>query len=83
MTSPATRSTFPDDTVADLFDQQEGGGSADAGDGPAGNVDDRAESFPSRGMVMAQIGRTINSRGPGDIARDVVAAGCRLDRDRP
>jgi GAF domain-containing protein len=87
--------TFADVTVAALLDQQEGAGDTDA-DGLAEEVDYRAELFQAQGMVMVQIGGTINeamarmrayayaeNRRLGDIARDVVARRLNFDRDRP
>ena len=86
--------TFADVTVAALLDQQEGAG--DTGGDLADEVDYRAELFQAQGMVMVQIGGTINeamsrmrayayaeNRRLGDIARDVVAGRLSFDRDRP
>jgi len=88
--------TFADITVAALLDQQEATDAFDTDDGLADEVDYRAELFQAQGMVMVQIAGTIGeamarmrayayaeSRGLGDVARDVVARRLRFDRDRP
>ena len=87
--------TFADVTLAALLDHQEGVGNTDADDGLAEEVVYRGELFQAQGMVMVQIGGTINeamarmrayayveSRGLGGIARDVVARRLTFDRDR-
>jgi GAF domain-containing protein/ANTAR domain-containing protein len=82
---------FADITVAALLDQQEATGNADD---LLDAVDHRAELFQAQGMVMVQIGGTINEamarmrafafaegRALGDVARDVVARRLIFDRD--
>ena len=88
--------TFADVTVAALLDEQEGTNNAADGDGIANSVEYRSELFQAQGMVMVQIGGTINeamarlrayayaeSRGLGEIAREVVAGRLSFHQDRP
>jgi GAF domain-containing protein len=86
--------TFANVTVEALLDQQEDAG--DTGGSLAEEVDHRAELFQAQGMVMVQIGGTINeamsrmrayayaeNRRLDDVARDIVARRLSFDRDRP
>ncbi len=86
--------TFADITMETLLDLHQATDGADTGVADA--VDYRAELFQAQGMVMVQIGGTINeatarmrayayaeNRGLGEIARDVVARKLQFDRDRP
>lgn len=88
--------TFAEVTVAALLDQQEDASRSGAGDGLAEAVESRAELFQAQGMVMVQIGGTINEaiarmrahayaegRGLTEIARDVVTRKLRFDQDHP
>jgi hypothetical protein len=88
--------TLADVTVAALLDRQEDGSAGYADDDLAAAVEHRAELFQAQGMVMVQLGVTINealarmrayayaeSRPLGEIARDVVARRLRFDQDHP
>lgn len=88
--------TFADVTVAALLDRREDAGVGGADDDLAAAVEHRAELFQAQGMVMVQLGVTIDEamarvrahayaegRPVGEIARDVVARRLRFDRDHP
>lgn len=87
---------FADVTMEALLDQHQSTSDADTHGGVGDAVAYRAELFQAQGMVMVQIEGTINeamarmrayayaeSRGLGEIARDVVARRLQFDRDRP
>ncbi len=82
-----------DVTVTALLDQQEQ--ISDAPKHPETDLDDRAELFQAQGMVMVQLGVSLNeamarlrayayaeNRRIGEVARDVVARRLRFDPDR-
>ena len=87
---------FADVTVAALLDRQEELGAGVAGEDLTVAAEHRAELFQAQGMVMVQLGVTINAamarlrahayaqgRPLGEIAHDVVERRLRLDRDNP
>jgi len=88
--------TFADVTVAGLLDQQEHVGEGGAGDDLAVAAEHQAELFQAQGMVMVQLGVTIDEamarmrayafaegRPLDEVARDVVGRRLRFDRDQP
>jgi hypothetical protein len=88
--------TFADVTVAALLDQQEVAGAEESGADLAAAVENSAELFQAQGMVMVQLGISINEamvrmrayafaegRSLGEIAHDVVTRRLRFDQDQP